>query len=63
MLGGFPLKLTEVKLKQSQNAYDPIEVTVGRIVTEVKLEQSKNAYDPIDVTLEGIVIEVKLEQL
>ena len=53
------LKFSVVKPLQSQNAPNPMEVTLFGMVTEVKPLQSQNAPNPMEVTLFGMVTEVK----
>ena len=55
-------KVTEVKLEQLLNAYDPILVTLDGMLREVNPEPL-NALFPMLVTLAGMLREVKLEQL
>ena len=50
--------VTLVRLLQSSNAQNPIEVTLSGMVMLVRLLHDKNALFPISVTLSGIVYDV-----
>ena len=54
--------VTLVSPLQSENAYDPILVTLRGIVTFSSPLHPENAYDPMFVTLDGIVMLVSPSQ-
>ena len=52
--------VTVLRLRQSENASYPIEVTLEGMVTLVRLLHPRNALSPIEITLEGMVMLVRL---